>query len=95
MAKTVKNSDGIIIDELHKTTPIMSKFEYTRILGMREKQLNDGAIPFIKVNDGIIDSYVIAKQELHQKRLPFIIKRPMPSGGCEYWKITDLEILHE
>lgn len=95
LTKTVRNSDGIIVDELHQTTPIMSKFEYTRILGMREKQLNDGAKPFIKINDGIIDSYVIAKQELQQKRLPFIIKRPMPNGGCEYWKITDLEILHE
>ena len=41
LSKTVRNSDGIIVDELHQTTPIMSKFEYTRILGMREKQLND------------------------------------------------------
>jgi len=25
--------------------------------------------------------------------LPFIVKRPMPNGGCEYWKLQDLEIL--
>ena len=94
LSRVVRDKDGVISDELHKTTPIMNKFEYTRILGMREKQLNDGAKPFIKVRENIIDSYIIAKQELEQKRLPFIIKRPISNGGCEYWKISDLEILH-
>ena len=89
----VKNSQGIVVDELHKTVPIMSKFEYTRILGIRAKQINNGSKPFVKVPDGIIDGYVIAKIELEKKVLPFIIRRPIPSGGSEYWKVKDLEIL--
>jgi hypothetical protein len=32
-------------------------------------------------------------KELEEKKMPFIIKRPMPNGGCEYWKLSDLEIL--
>jgi hypothetical protein len=39
------------------------------------------------------DSYLIAKEELHQKKLPFIIARPIPHGDTEYWKLKDLEIL--
>ncbi len=93
LAVCVKNSQGIVVDELHKTVPIMSKFEYTRILGIRAKQINNGSKPFVKVPDGIIDGYVIAKIELEKKVLPFIIRRPIPSGGSEYWKVKDLEIL--
>ena len=35
MAVCVKNSDDIVVDPLHLTNPIMTKFEYTRILGIR------------------------------------------------------------
>ena len=31
------------------------------------------------------------KMELKLKRIPFIIRRPLPNGGSEYWKIQDLE----
>ena len=93
MSVCVKNSDGIVVDPLHITNSIMSKFEYTRILGIRTKQLNSGAKPFVKVPEGIVDGYLIAEKELREKKLPFIIKRPIPNGGCEYWNIKDLEII--
>jgi hypothetical protein len=35
--------------------------------------------------------YLVAKLELEQKKIPFIIKRPLPNGGSEYWKLSDLE----
>ena len=60
---------------------------------MRAKQLDSGAQPFIKVESNIIDGYSIAKKELEEKKIPFIIRRPLPSGGFEYWHINDLEIL--
>ena len=28
-----------------------------------------------------------------QKKIPFIIKRPLPGGGVEYWRVPDLEII--
>ncbi len=93
MSVCVKNSDGIVVDPLHITNPILTKFEYTRILGIRTKQLNNGAKPFVKVPEGIVDGYLIAEKELREKMLPFIIKRPIPNGGCEYWNIKDLELL--
>jgi DNA-directed RNA polymerase I, II, and III subunit RPABC2 len=86
-----KNEDGIIVDPLHKTIPYLTKYEKTRILGQRAKQIENGAKPFIKVPENIIDSYIIAELELKEKKIPFIIRRPIPGGGCEYWNIRDLE----
>jgi DNA-directed RNA polymerase subunit K/omega len=89
----VNRVDGCIIDPFHKTIPILSKYEKTRILGQRSIQIENGSTPFINVPDNIINSHIIAEMELAQKKIPFIIRRPMFNGGCEYWKIADLEIL--
>lgn len=94
LSKVVRDNNGIIIDDLHKTLPIMSKYEKTRILGQRAKQLNSGNKPFISVPKNIMDGYLIALEELRQKKLPFIIRRPLPNGGSEYWRIKDLELLY-
>lgn len=94
LSEVIRDSKGIIIDDLHKTLPIMSKYEKTRILGQRAKQINSGNKPFVNVPKNIMDGYLIAQEELMQKKLPFIIRRPLPSGGSEYWRIKDLEILY-
>jgi len=89
----VRDSGGTIIDPLHKTLPFLTKYEKARILGERAKQINVGAKPFVKVENNVIDGYLIALSELEQKMIPFIVKRPLPNGGCEYWRLRDLEIL--
>ena len=93
LSRVVRNSAGIIVDDLHRTIPIMTKYEKTRILGQRAKQLNEGSPAFIKIDSTVIDGYLIAVKELEQKKTPFIIRRPLPNGGSEYWRIQDLEIL--
>ena len=94
LATIVRDKDGIIIDPLHKTNPILSRYEKARALGERARQINSGAKPMIEVDATMIDGYLIALKELEQKRMPFIIQRPLPNGGSEYWRIADLEILH-
>jgi len=91
MTKVVRDKDGIIVDDLHKTIPYLTKYEKARILGQRAKQINSGATPFVKVPENVIDGYLIAQLELEQKRIPFIIRRPLPNGGSEYWSLKDLE----
>ena len=91
MTNVVRNSDGIIIDDLHKTIPYLTKYEKARILGQRAKQINSGHHTFVKVPENVIDGYIIAEMELKLKRIPFIIRRPLPNGGSEYWKVQDLE----
>ena len=89
----IRNENGTIVDPLHKTLPFLTKYEKTRILGERTHQINSGSNPFIQVESDIIDGYLIALAELEQKKIPFIVKRPLPNGGCEYWKLKDLEII--
>ena len=91
MTNVVRNSDGIIIDDLHRTIPYLTKYEKARILGQRAKQINSGHHTFVKVPENVIDGYIIAEMELKLKRIPFIIRRPLPNGGSEYWKVQDLE----
>ena len=82
-----------IVDNNHKTLPLLTKYEKTRILGYRAKQINSGNKPFIDIPDGLYDGFQIALLELEQKKIPFIIRRPMPNGSSEFWKVSDLEIL--
>ena len=91
MAIVIRNSDGIIIDPLHKTIPYLTKYEKARILGQRSKQIETGAKPLVKVPENIVDGYIIAELELKEKKIPFIIRRPIPGGSCEYWHLRDLE----
>ncbi len=94
LSKIVRNEENVIIDPFHKTVPFLTKYEKARILGERAKQLNAGAKPFINLETSMIDGYLIAEKELQEKKIPFIIKRPITNGGCEYWKVEDLEILY-
>jgi len=93
LTKVVRDKNNNIIDKIHRTIPFLTKYERTRILGQRAKQINSGAKAFVKVPENVIDGYLIAELELSQKRLPFIIRRPLPGGGCEYWNVKDLEII--
>ena len=89
LSKIKKDKDGNIIDNAHQTTPLLSKYEKTKILGQRAKQIEEGHMPFIKT-ENIIDHYTIAKMELEQNKIPFIIRRPLPNGKSEYWRVQDL-----
>ena len=93
LSKITRDDNNNIIDEYHKTVPILSKYEKTRILGLRSKQINCGAIPFVNVEDNIVDGMTIAERELREKKIPFIIKRPISNNKFEYWKLEDLEIV--
>jgi len=93
LSKVTRDEFNIIIDPLHKTIPFLTKYEKTRILGQRSKQIECGAKPLVKVPENVIDSYLIAELELEQKAIPFIIRRPIPSGGSEYWNLKDLEMI--
>jgi DNA-directed RNA polymerase I, II, and III subunit RPABC2 len=93
MAKVVRNQNGEIIDPFHTTLPFITRYEKARIIGERAKQLNAGAMPMVKHEPSLIDGYLIALKEFEEKKIPFIVKRPLPNGACEYWKFADLEIL--
>ena len=88
-----KDNNNNIIDAFHRTIPILTKYEKTKIIGIRLKQLNNGAKPYVTISDTILDNNIIVNMELAQKVLPFIVSRPLPNNTYEYWKLKDLELL--
>ena len=93
LSKITKNKKGEIIDPFHKTLPFITQYEKAKILGQRAKQINHGSTPFVDISSNIIDGHTIALMELNQKKIPFIIRRPLPNGTSEYWKVKDLKII--
>ena len=79
-ANISRDKNSFIDDESHVTYPILTKYEKTRILGLRITQLNEGARPLIETQNEILDNHIIAERELREKVLPFIIMRPLPNG---------------
>jgi DNA-directed RNA polymerase subunit K/omega len=80
-------------DKQHVTYPFLTLYEKTKILSLRASQLARGAPPFIDVPETLMDVYEIARAELEAKRLPYILKRPLPDGEFEYWRLADLMLI--
>lgn len=80
-------------DEHHTSPPFLTVYERTKILGMRANQIAEGAKIYVDRPEHVIEPLEIAKLELEQRRLPFIVKRPMPDGSFEYWRLSDLMVI--
>jgi len=94
LSQVIRDKQGNIIDDLHRTLPFLTRFERARIIGQRAGQINAGSTPFVKnIPANIIDGHIIAEMELALKSIPFIIRRPLPNGGSEYWRVKDLQNL--
>ena len=89
----IRDDKGTIIDPLHRTIPFVTRYEKARAIGERAKQINSGAKPFVEIDQSMIDGYLIALKEFEAKKIPFIIRRPLPNGTSEYWRLSDLEII--
>ena len=77
--------------EMKKTyisPPFLTKFEKTKVISERSQQLSNGAVSFLKSTKNYNNVYEIAMEELKQKKLPFIIARPVVND-VEYWKLED------
>lgn len=78
------------------TREFFTKYEYTALLSMRAQQLAEGAKPLVSL-DGLKTSdpmfvWNVAKREIEQQKLPFIIRRQLPDGTSEFWSVQELEI---
>jgi DNA-directed RNA polymerase subunit K/omega len=80
-----------------KTRGYYTKYEYTALVAMRAQQLADGAKPLVELT-GIRTSdplfvWLVAKREVEQRKLPFLVRRQRPDGTAEFWSTQELEIL--
>jgi DNA-directed RNA polymerase I, II, and III subunit RPABC2 len=84
------------LDKTKISKPIMTKYEFNQVISLRTNQLSLGGEPFIK-NEGDIrtnmDFRRIALEEMKQGKLPYIVKRQLPNGKNEYYRLKDLDII--
>jgi len=79
-------------DKKRRTIPFLTKYEKARIIGKRAMQISKGSIPLIDI--GNLDNPIdIAKKELFERKIPYIIRRPLPDGTYEDWRVDELRIL--
>jgi len=67
----------------------LTKYEKTRVISERASQIENGSTVLVHNSKGLGNSYMIALEELNQKKIPFIIKRPY-NNTFEYIKLNDL-----
>ena len=79
----VANDQRITINRL-------TKYERVRIIGIRAKQIITGANILLKGIENKTPTE-IAELELKYNMLPFKIKRRLPNGRYEIWKLSELE----
>jgi DNA-directed RNA polymerase I, II, and III subunit RPABC2 len=68
--------------------PILSKYEATSIIGMRAQQISRGSEALVHVEE--TDPIEIAKIELRAKIIPVVVRRVLPNGVSEYWRLSEL-----
>lgn len=102
--KTANIEDVSKINELLNkedkiSKPIMTIYEFDKIMGMRTQQLASGATPFVDIGVGKLkinsnmELRIIALQELEEGRLPYIIERVLSNKKKEYYRISDLNLV--
>lgn len=79
------------------TREYFTKYEYTALVATRAQQLAEGAKPMVgleglKASDPMF-IWNVAKREIEQRKLPFVIRRQLPNGQSEFWSAQELEIM--
>ena len=99
MYNNLDDEDFVETEELVLVNPeeritrnLLTRYEMTRVLGERTKQLIMGAKPLIKNNSGL--SYKdIALEELKLNMIPYKIRRPI-NNKYEIWDLKELRMDH-
>jgi DNA-directed RNA polymerase I, II, and III subunit RPABC2 len=75
------------------TKPFLTKYEESKLVGVRAQMISAGSKPLVTVPPNVTDTKVIAELELKEKKIPLLIRRKLPNGEYEDWRLEDLIIL--
>ena len=95
----VSKINDLLDKEDRISKPIMTIYEFDKIMGMRTQQLASGATPFVNIEGDklVIESNMelrnIALRELEEGRLPYIIERVLSNKKKEYFRVCDLNLV--
>jgi len=84
-------ADSSKANKTRVTTRFLTKYERARILGTRALQISMNAPIMVKPGSET-DPLKIAMLELRARKIPIIIRRYLPDGSHEDWRIEELEI---
>ena len=89
-----------VVEHLNDTKiskPIMTIYEFDKIIALRTQQIASGAPLFIdNINTDVksnMELRQIALKELTEGRLPFMIERKLPNNKKEYYRVRDLDLV--
>ena len=75
------------------TPNFLTKYEKARIIGTRALQISRNSPVLVGLGKDDSDPILIAEKELAEGKIPFIIRRYLPDGSFEDWRINELQIL--
>ena len=93
----VIQEDEVVYDKPNPeriTSPFMTKYEKARIIGVRAVQISKNSPLYLTADSNSLmnwDPLTIAEKQLSEKKIPFIIRRYLPDGSFEDWKISELK----
>ena len=93
---TEEGADNIYYDvpeDEFKTSNVIQKSEYARVLAIRAQQISES---HITTTYGLTDHIAIARKELKDGKCPLTVIREIPSGDkivyIEVWKVREMTI---
>ena len=91
-----RNEVAEVVKQPRITREYFTKYEFTALLATRAQQLAEGAKPLaslegLKTSDPMF-VWNLARREIEQRKLPFIIRRQMPNGESEFWSAQEMEV---
>ena len=87
----IRRGNKKVLEADRITSKFMTKYERARILGSRALQISKNAPLMVDPGDES-DPYRLAEVELSEKKIPFIVRRYLPDGSYEDWKVSELYI---
>jgi DNA-directed RNA polymerase subunit K/omega len=85
------------LNDIKISKPIMTIYEFDKIIALRTQQIASGAPLFINDMTTDVKSNMelrqIALKELTEGRLPFMVERKLPNNKKEYYRVRDLDLV--
>jgi DNA-directed RNA polymerase I, II, and III subunit RPABC2 len=75
-----------------ETKPFLTKFERAKLIGTRAEMIANGAPALVEVPKTITNAYDIAKLEFKERKIPLLIRRYLPNGTAEDWRLQDMVV---
>lgn len=72
---------------------MMTRYEKARLIAARAEQIQNGSPVLVETSNH--DAILIAEEELIAKKIPIAIRRNMPDGRVEVWKVSELRPARE